>query len=273
MKYRLLKRIYIKFYYLFAGLVIRRSTMRLPSSMDTKRNVFIYFDYEREFGGHDTNISDKDISAILDLLENHNIRATWFTVGKIFEKYPASVRMILSHEHEVGSHTWAHVPPLWTSRGVLEKDFIRFDEMSGPLTETKGFHPPNGKWSIFTGKLLEKHGFLYDVVKADQTRVSADEYHTGLFKRNTIIRLYTNGDDWPLFNRKISAQSACEHFESLLKMTGTGELGGIGFHPRVLISDRNIYKGFELFISRLAAEENLNINTALHFASILRQEK
>ncbi|MBN2863655.1 MAG: polysaccharide deacetylase family protein [Bacteroidales bacterium] len=258
-------------YYLLAGVVIRRNTIRLPSSMDKKRNIFIYFDYEREFGGHDTSISDRDISVILDLLEKYHIRTTWFTVGKIFDKYPASVSMILAHGHEIGSHTWAHVPPLWTSRGVLEKDFFRFDELSGPLTEVKGFHPPNGKWSIITGMLLEKHGYFYDVVKADKVKVSADEYYTCLFTKKKIIRLYTKGDDWPLFNRNISAQSACEHFDNILNKTGIGELGGIGFHPWVLMSDSNILEGFEMFISRLAVEENTNVNTVLHYVSILRQ--
>lgn len=47
---------------------------------------------------------------LLDMLAERNIKATFFVVGRNVREYPAIVRRIIAEGHEVGNHTWSHMP-------------------------------------------------------------------------------------------------------------------------------------------------------------------
>jgi polysaccharide deacetylase family protein (PEP-CTERM system associated) len=46
---------------------------------------------------------------ILDLFAAHQVRATFFTLGWVAERYPQLVKRIVSEGHEIASHGWEHV--------------------------------------------------------------------------------------------------------------------------------------------------------------------
>ena len=144
----------LKIYYLFAKRWINGKPVHLPERDQSKKHLFLYFDYEREFGGHETNITDRDISLLLDILDTFQIKTTWFTVGKIFERYPDSITDILKRGHELASHTFSHIPPYYASAKELESDFKHFEDSSNMFPKVKGFHAPNGLWSLNSLSLL-----------------------------------------------------------------------------------------------------------------------
>lgn len=45
---------------------------------------------------------------LLDLLERHGARATFFIVGEMAERYPEIVRRAAQAGHDLGNHTWDH---------------------------------------------------------------------------------------------------------------------------------------------------------------------
>lgn len=45
---------------------------------------------------------------ILDILKKHNVKATFFLVGRQAEDYPRVVNRIVAEGHEIGSHTYTH---------------------------------------------------------------------------------------------------------------------------------------------------------------------
>jgi peptidoglycan/xylan/chitin deacetylase (PgdA/CDA1 family) len=45
---------------------------------------------------------------LLQILAEHNVRATFFLVGQEVIRYPEIVRQIVDQGHEVGVHTWSH---------------------------------------------------------------------------------------------------------------------------------------------------------------------
>jgi len=51
---------------------------------------------------------EHNVERILALLDEHDISATFFTLGWIAERYPQLVRRIASHGHEVASHGYGH---------------------------------------------------------------------------------------------------------------------------------------------------------------------
>src|SRR5689334_17978406 len=48
------------------------------------------------------------VTRLLDLLENHNARATFFVLGWVAERHPQIVRSIVEANHEIASHGWDH---------------------------------------------------------------------------------------------------------------------------------------------------------------------
>jgi polysaccharide deacetylase family protein (PEP-CTERM system associated) len=51
---------------------------------------------------------EANIERILALFARHDIRATFFTLGWIAERYPAMVRSIVDAGHELASHGYGH---------------------------------------------------------------------------------------------------------------------------------------------------------------------
>ncbi|HEV8421842.1 MAG TPA: polysaccharide deacetylase family protein, partial [Chthoniobacterales bacterium] len=50
----------------------------------------------------------RDTPALLDLLEEHQARATFFVKGRRAEQYPELIREIVRRGHGVGNHTYHH---------------------------------------------------------------------------------------------------------------------------------------------------------------------
>lgn len=48
-------------------------------------------------------------SKILDLFESHQVKATFFTLGWVAERYPSLVRRIVDSGHELASHGYQHI--------------------------------------------------------------------------------------------------------------------------------------------------------------------
>lgn len=52
---------------------------------------------------------EQNVDRILELFDEHDAQGTFFTLGWIAERYPAMVRRIVDHGHEIASHGWSHV--------------------------------------------------------------------------------------------------------------------------------------------------------------------
>ncbi len=63
-------------------------------------------------------------AAILDTLDRHCTKATFFSVGRMAIAYPESVREILLRGHTLGTHTWSHPLNIARLRPDKAKDEI-----------------------------------------------------------------------------------------------------------------------------------------------------
>ena len=50
-----------------------------------------------------------NVERILELFDEKNIKATFFTLGWIVERHPAMIERIVSNGHELASHGWEHI--------------------------------------------------------------------------------------------------------------------------------------------------------------------
>lgn len=84
---------------------------------------------------------------LLDLLDAHGQRATFFVIGARAELYPGLLQDIAARGHEIGNHTWSHsyLTPFLSPRG-LARELIQTNTVIEQLTgkRPRWFRPPVG---------------------------------------------------------------------------------------------------------------------------------
>jgi len=81
---------------------------------------------------------------LLDILKQHNAKATFFVVGINAEKYPGLLKRMQAEGHEIGNHSWSH-PHLTTMelpdiRSELERTSKAISDATGQSPTV--FRPP-----------------------------------------------------------------------------------------------------------------------------------
>ncbi len=104
---------------------------------------------------------------ILDLLDQYDIKATFFVLGLVAEEHPDLVRMIYQKGHEIASHAYSHkmLPHLSDHevRDEIERSVNLLESITGesPL----GFRAPSFSMDNQTRQalaVLMEYGFEYD---------------------------------------------------------------------------------------------------------------
>jgi peptidoglycan/xylan/chitin deacetylase (PgdA/CDA1 family) len=262
-----LKQIKVKLHKKVINWRIKVTPIALPDGIKRKRNIFLYFDYEREFGGHQTDITDGHIADILNFLDEFTIKTTWFTVGKIFEKYPDSINLITEYVHELGSHTYNHTPTTKLNKIHLAEDFSAFKNISKNYT-VMGFHPPQGQWNMKTLKMLSYYGFKYELAAYSGKNKGIP---TKILNTKSITRFLTIGDDWLVYANQLKEEQAFNYFKNLFSKCKTGHVTGIGFHPWILFHNKIYFNAFKQFIKYLMEFEDVQIKTAAEYLKIIKK--
>ena len=78
---------------------------------------------------------------VLDELDKHGIKATFFCVGNNIQKNPHIFQRIIEKDHAVGNHTYNHLKGFYTGT----KNYIKNVSECQELTLTKIFRPPYGQ--------------------------------------------------------------------------------------------------------------------------------
>lgn len=68
---------------------------------------------------------ERNTQRVLDLFAEHEVKATFFTLGWVAERYPALVRRMVEEGHELASHGYSHVRATQQSRDEFREDVIR----------------------------------------------------------------------------------------------------------------------------------------------------
>ncbi len=84
---------------------------------------------------------------ILDILEEYNVKATFFVIGVNIENYPGIIENIYAKGHEIGNHTYSHSSKQQISEDELKNEIDRCQELiSSKIGIRTGlFRPPRGK--------------------------------------------------------------------------------------------------------------------------------
>jgi len=107
-----------------------------------------------------------NVDRILNILDDKQAKATFFTLGWIAERYPAMVKRIVSNGHELASHGWAHQRVSDQKPQEFLDDIVRskalLEDISGQ--EILGYRAPSfsiGSNTLWAMDLLEEAGYRY----------------------------------------------------------------------------------------------------------------
>lgn len=105
---------------------------------------------------------------VLDLLDKHQIKATFFLVGDNIRKHPKEFQMILERGHRVGNHTFNHFGGLRHHKN----EYWANTEKANEQIQTDLFRPPHGwmRWEQY--RMLKKSYriIMWDLVTRDYSK-------------------------------------------------------------------------------------------------------
>jgi polysaccharide deacetylase family protein (PEP-CTERM system associated) len=109
---------------------------------------------------------ERNVDAILAILEEHNARATYFVLGWVAERYPQLVRRIADQGHEVASHGYAHKRATDQTPEEFRQDVTRakrlLEDISG--VAVNGYRAPSfsiGHGNMWALESLSEAGYRY----------------------------------------------------------------------------------------------------------------
>jgi polysaccharide deacetylase family protein (PEP-CTERM system associated) len=104
---------------------------------------------------------------LLDLFERHNVRATFFVLGWVADRFPHLIQNIALSGHEIGCHSFRHIMVNKVDKEIFQSD----TEMAIQAIKKACGIAPSGyrapSWSInastpWAFEILAKLGFMYD---------------------------------------------------------------------------------------------------------------
>lgn len=109
---------------------------------------------------------ERNVGRILQMLSRRQVRATFFTLGWIAERYPKLIRQIADQGHEVASHGYGHERASDQTEDAFFADIqlakVILEDLCG--VEVKGYRAPSfsiGKGNLWAFDCLEKAGYRY----------------------------------------------------------------------------------------------------------------
>ncbi len=203
---------------------------------------------------------DADVTPrILDTLQAHGARATFFVIGRHAEAHPELVERILAEGHEVGNHSHAHSRLLnlcgrRSMQSEIERGMAALQNGSPASASTRLYRPPMGL----------KNPSLARIQRRLDLRVVAWSLHSGDTARNrgasSIARrvlerirsgdivLFHDGHDLPYRQRSLAVVKALETILPELRNKGldtvtVSEL--LDDHPRQVADARTATAGMQ----------------------------
>lgn len=140
---------------------------------------------------------------ILDILQQEDIKATFFWVGQAVQSQPEIARQVVNAGHAIGNHTWHHRYELMdaaTAASEIEVAARIFNEATG--IHTTLFRPPGGYLDNGMADYAESQGYtvvLWSVASADTDSSSdAQAYVNNVLaaaQPGAIILMHDGGGD------------------------------------------------------------------------------
>lgn len=110
----------------------------------------------------DDGPNDPHTLRLLDILEQHQVKATFFMVGRYVSALPEVARAVAEAGHAIGNHTYTHPNLIFSSPAQIR---LQLQECERVLTDVVGehsrlFRPPHGGRRPDVLRLVRQMGFV-----------------------------------------------------------------------------------------------------------------
>ena len=91
----------------------------------------------------------EDFPAIIEILDKHNVKTTFFMTGEWVEKYPECVKLLVEKGHDLGNHSATHPDMTTLSKEKQREQILAVHNAVKELTgyEMELFRPPYGAYN------------------------------------------------------------------------------------------------------------------------------
>ncbi|SFK57988.1 Peptidoglycan/xylan/chitin deacetylase, PgdA/CDA1 family [Brevibacillus centrosporus] len=149
--------------------------------------------------------SDKTVTKILDILAEHDVKATFFLRAKGVENNPNLARAMVEGGHDVANHSYSHPVVTTLKPEDLQKDIVKAHQVITESIQQQPvmlFRPPTGVVDDQTGKVIAATGYkviaMYDVTTLDwDSKNSAKDIVNGVLtqtQNGSVILLHMLDD-------------------------------------------------------------------------------
>jgi len=112
---------------------------------------------------------------LLDVLNQYNVKATFFLVGNMIAKAPHIVQQIINDGHQIANHTWAHYRLDEMTKEQVELQIKTTTDAIDSLgfSMEKYVRPPGGRFNNYVIHAAKEQGLsmvMWDVNAADYKR-------------------------------------------------------------------------------------------------------
>jgi polysaccharide deacetylase family protein (PEP-CTERM system associated) len=87
---------------------------------------------------------ERDVADLLDFLDEYGARATFFVVGWLAERAPETLQEVVRRGHELGIHSYYHIPPSAMTEKEFRRDILRCRDIVAGIAgvEARGYRAP-----------------------------------------------------------------------------------------------------------------------------------
>jgi peptidoglycan/xylan/chitin deacetylase (PgdA/CDA1 family) len=134
---------------------------------------------------------------LLDVLAQHNIRATFFMLGGRAQSQVALVNRVVEAGHLIGNHSWSHPNLARTATSLVREELTRTKDVLEQITgkPVKYFRPPFGARRPVVFKIARELGMTvvtWNAMTSDWSEPSGGRIADALMKK--IDRLHARGN-------------------------------------------------------------------------------
>lgn len=153
----------------------------------------------------DATWGTENTAKLLDILDQHQVKTTFFLVNIWLEKYPEVARTIGDRGHEIGMHSASHPHFPQLSEAQMEKELRDNWQMIHEITGQKPvlFRPPYGDYNNNMIRTVDRLGFKsiqWSLDSLDWKDLSAGEIQNRILpkvKAGDIILFHNAGKNTP----------------------------------------------------------------------------
>ncbi|HBA49822.1 MAG TPA: N-acetylmuramoyl-L-alanine amidase [Lachnospiraceae bacterium] len=171
------------------------------------QGINTYFNPRTMYLTFDDGPSAENTTAVLDILKERNIRATFFVVGENVRKHPDVAKRIVEEGHTIGIHCYSHdYKQLYKSVDSYLEDFQKAYDAVYEITgvEAKLFRFPGGSVNAYNKDVgteiirkMTDSGYIYfdwnasleDAVKQSTPEALVQNAVTSTFGRKKVVML------------------------------------------------------------------------------------